>query len=249
VFQQFSGQDSSRASGRLIAALGVALFCYGLLGVGVAKVLSSYALEKVADKELEVTFHKALPPPPPPPNTPPPPPPPPPPPTPRPKLPPPKFLPPKPLLAPTDVPEADPQEADPSQERGQPEGGGDGNYDPASLPGGPVAVVEAPPPPPPPPVAVVLPPGATPAKRLNPEVTPDYPRGPREAGIEGEVIVKLIVHTDGHAELVKIVRSDSNFDEAVRVFIPKLRYSPAVYEGRALAVFVNMRIPFKLRAD
>jgi TonB family protein len=61
------------------------------------------------------------------------------------------------------------------------------------------------------------------------------------------VIIKVIIHADGHVELVDIIKSDPNFDEAVKAIIGQLRYRPAVYSGQPLAVFRNIRFPFKLK--
>ena len=61
------------------------------------------------------------------------------------------------------------------------------------------AATEGPPPP------VILPAGASLPEPVDPNAKPAYPDMARTAGFEGEVIVKVIVHADGHVELVKVI--------------------------------------------
>ena len=93
---------------------------------------------------------------------------------------------------------------------------------------------------------VVLPPGATPAEPVDANAKPEYPRAAIEARFTGEVVVKVIVHVDGHVEVVKVVKSDPNFDATVLAFLKTYRMRPAVYNGKPIAVFRNLRFPFKL---
>ncbi len=97
-------------------------------------------------------------------------------------------------------------------------------------------------------VPVLLPAGATKPLALNVvQVTSAaYPRAARAAEIEGEVIVKIVVKADGTVELVKFVKSDPNFDDAVREILKNLKYKPAMYNGRAIAVYQNLRLPFEI---
>jgi protein TonB len=182
-------------------------------------------------------------------------PPPPPPPAPAaPRPPTPRVTPPKPFEAPKSVPSEPLKEADPSQETGAPSSG---PGDPAGLPGGkeggkpggdPTSTSDGPGAPSTAPAGpVVLPAGAKAPQRLDPDDKPEYPAGARSARIEGEVIVKVVVKVDGSVELVKFVKSAPPFDDAVRAFLPKMRYRPAIYDGRPIAVYQNIRFPFTLR--
>lgn len=74
----------------------------------------------------------------------------------------------------------------------------------------------------------------------------DYPTAAREAKIEGEVIVKVIIQVDGTVTFVKFHKSDPNFDEAVRTLLQRQRYHPAVLDGKPIAVYQNLRFPFSL---
>ena len=53
--------------------------------------------------------------------------------------------------------------------------------------------------------------------------------------------------TDGRVELVKFIKSDPHFDSAVLAYLKKLRYKPAIYNGQAIAVYKNIKIPFTLK--
>jgi hypothetical protein len=46
---------------------------------------------------------------------------------------------------------------------------------------------------------------------------------------------------------VKFIKRDPNFDGAVTDFLKTLRCRAAVYNGSAIAVFKNLRFPFRRR--
>ena len=257
MFDHFSGETLQGTRSRLIASLASAGAVYTVLGFGAAAFLAHYATPPVEEeKQVEVKFVASAPPPPPPPpsavvETAPPPPPPP---KSRPPRPNETLPPPKPIEAPTEIPDQAPQEADPSQETGPPpaaEGSGEG--DPfgqrggkaegtsGGRPGGigsaPAIASEAP---------VILPAGATPPEPLDLSAKPEYPRAAIEARFTGEVVVKVIVRTDGGLDVVKIIKSDPNFDTAVLTFLKTYRMKPAMYNGKPVAVYRLLKFPFKL---
>lgn len=94
----------------------------------------------------------------------------------------------------------------------------------------------------------VLPAGASPPRALGglAVTTADYPRAALASRMEGTVIVKVIVHIDGHVELVKFLQSDPNFNDAVLGILKRLRYAPVMFEGRRIAVYQNLKFPFTL---
>lgn len=94
---------------------------------------------------------------------------------------------------------------------------------------------------------VVLPPGATPPELIGALVTEaDYPRGARDARIEGVVKVKVAIQVDGTVTLVKFVQHDENFDAAVLAILKRVRYKPAVYNGQTIAVYKILVFPFEM---
>ncbi|TNF26749.1 MAG: energy transducer TonB, partial [Deltaproteobacteria bacterium] len=101
--------------------------------------------------------------------------------------------------------------------------------------------VEPPAPPPP----VILPAGATRPEVIGSLVTEaDYPRAALAARLEGTVIVKVAVQVDGSVKLVKFLKRDPNFDDAVLSILKRLRFKPAIYNGKPIAVYQNLKFPF-----
>jgi TonB family protein len=94
---------------------------------------------------------------------------------------------------------------------------------------------------------VVLPPGATEPDCTSGVGQPVYPPMALAAGFEGEVSVKVVVKVDGSVEVVKFIKRDPNFDGAVTDFLKTLRCRAAVYNGSNIAVFKNLRFPFRRR--
>lgn len=90
---------------------------------------------------------------------------------------------------------------------------------------------------------------------------PAYPSQLREAGVEGEVVVKLHVHRDGTVKGAKILRSnntatgadeqaaaDKAFKSAVIAAIKVWKYSPSKLDGEPISVWIIVNFPFKLTA-
>ncbi len=90
---------------------------------------------------------------------------------------------------------------------------------------------------------------------------PAYPQELRDAGVEGEVVVKLHVHRDGTVKGAKILRStntatgedektaaDKAFKGAVIAAIKAWKYSPSKLDGEPISVWIIVNFPFKLTA-
>lgn len=90
---------------------------------------------------------------------------------------------------------------------------------------------------------------------------PDYPKELRDAGVEGEVVVKLHVHRDGTVKGAKILRSTSSatgeeekaaadkaFKTAVIAAIKAWKYTPSKLDGQPISVWIIVNFPFKLTA-
>jgi len=79
--------------------------------------------------------------------------------------------------------------------------------------------------------------------------TPRYPDLLRRAGVEGRVIVGLVVDTLGRAEpgSLRIVRSDNaGFDRSALAALRDARFRPARVYGRAVRVVVEVPVMFRL---
>ena len=245
MFEGYTAAPRVGRRRRLIASMAGATGVYAGLGVALAAALASQSATLPAEKEVDVTFYKAPPPPPPPvavlppPSAPPPP------------APAPAHTPQPRLRAPVAMPTEAPAEADPtgpaelpSLDPGPPpegEPGGQLGGTPGGTPGGTgtgPAVPQGP---------VVLPAGASEPERLNSSSEPEFPRLALASGLEGEVIAKVVVFADGHVELVRLLKSDANFDDAVRAFLPTMRFRPAMYNGQPISVYRTIRFPFRRR--
>jgi len=78
-----------------------------------------------------------------------------------------------------------------------------------------------------------------------------YPNSARRKGIEGRVIVRFIVTETGEIDGVKIVKGiDKKCDEeAVRVVSNMPNWQPGTQNGKAVKVYFNLPINFKLEDD
>lgn len=88
---------------------------------------------------------------------------------------------------------------------------------------------------------------------------PDYPGELRDAGVEGEVVLKLHVHRDGTVKGAKILRStntatgdeekasaDKLFKSAVIGAVKGWKYTPSKLDGEPISVWIIVNFPFKL---
>jgi len=79
---------------------------------------------------------------------------------------------------------------------------------------------------------------------------PDYPDLLRQAGIEGNVLIEVIIDTTGHAEpaSLRIVNSTNKaFEIAARDAVLKSLYRPGRVRGQAVRVLVQVPINFSIR--
>lgn len=75
-----------------------------------------------------------------------------------------------------------------------------------------------------------------------------YPEEARKAGLEGKVVLKMVVSTEGVAEQVEVLESTHPlFTESSLAALKALRFTPGRKDGRAVPVYVV--IPFKFALD
>jgi TonB family protein len=80
---------------------------------------------------------------------------------------------------------------------------------------------------------------------------PVYPRSLREMGVEGLVVIQVVVDTLGRPEpgSVRVVRHDApGFETSAVASIRGARFRPARVWGRAVRVLVQVPVEFRLRA-
>jgi len=84
---------------------------------------------------------------------------------------------------------------------------------------------------------------------ISGSASPRYPEALRMAGVEGKVAAQFVVDVEGRVETgtVRLVRSDNAlFDEAVRVALARMRFTPAEIAGRKVRQLVEMPFVFAL---
>lgn len=88
-----------------------------------------------------------------------------------------------------------------------------------------------------------------PAALLDVTGFPEYPRELRDAGIEGRVLVQYVVGRDGQVDAgtMRVIASDhEQFTAAVREALPRLRFTPAEVDGRAVEQVVQQPFVFAM---
>ncbi len=74
-----------------------------------------------------------------------------------------------------------------------------------------------------------------------------YPQIARDAGIQGQVVVRVLVNKTGNYDRHRVVKSvHPILDEAVEQHLSKLKFTPAIQGGRPIKFWVNIPFNFKL---
>lgn len=94
---------------------------------------------------------------------------------------------------------------------------------------------------------ITLPEEADPPEAFAENVMPAYPETTREKGLEGEVVLRIGVGSTGTVTSMKVLKGDEPFVAAALSAVNTWKYKPARLEGRAIAVFKIVKIPFRLR--
>lgn len=245
MFDTFDSAADGQSTGRYAVSATASIVVLALI-TAAAVATATRVSQVLKEKRAEVMFR------PPPVAVKPPPPPPPPPPKPKPK---PKAEPPAPptvaapaaLVAPKEVPQEKPPETDAANAvAAAPMAvGGTGKLVAGAVVTGvdSEAVPEAPPRRGP----INLPEEADPPEPLESNVSPEYPAEARAQGLEGMVIIKIVVEEDGSTRIVKVMRGDEPFVTAAVEAVKTWRFKPALVDGQPTAVFRILKIPFRIR--
>jgi protein TonB len=240
AFQTAPGGVDSRR--RLAASTTAAVGVYAVL-VALAFVVGRSVVAPDVERVVEVAFEKVkpkpIPPPPPPPKV-----------IPRrPKvIPPPLAVAPPPAPRPLEAPKEIPKEAPPEAVPGTgpaPAAIDDGSSNGVAggVRGGTGAVQVAPVGPAAP---VNLPEEAIPPVPSADNATPTYPEVARTAGKEGMVILKIVITAEGRVTNIRVLKGESPFVEKAIAAVQTHTYKPALLDGRPIAVYRILKIPFRL---
>lgn len=85
--------------------------------------------------------------------------------------------------------------------------------------------------------------------RPSERASPAYPPRARQAGVEGEVVMNLLITPEGRVADARVLeaRPAGVFEEAARTAVLGWRFSPALYQGRPVKTWARQRVVFALR--
>ena len=140
------------------------------------------------------------------------------------------------------IPDQRPDEPEPIREP-EPE------IQPDPIPPEPDSFIGSPVPPPPTGPLVVGGDVTAPVLLEETKIRPEYPELPRAAQIEGNVILRAIIHVDGSVgeiEILRCNRPNMGFEDAAIQAVQQWRYEPATQRGRAVEVYFTVVVDFTL---
>ena len=84
--------------------------------------------------------------------------------------------------------------------------------------------------------------------RLLSEVKPDYTEDARRRGLEGEVVMEIVVRRDGRVGDVRVLKGlGAGLDQQAMQAVRRWQFAAATRKGRPLDVIVEVAVEFKLR--
>lgn len=78
-------------------------------------------------------------------------------------------------------------------------------------------------------------------------VNPKYPEMAKKAGIQGIVVVQVLIDTKGNVEDVRIFKSHPMFDEAAIAAAKQFKFTPAKQRDRLVKVWMSIPFHFRLK--
>jgi TonB family protein len=93
---------------------------------------------------------------------------------------------------------------------------------------------------------VNLPEEATPPVESPANRRPEYPESARAAGIEGLVILKIVVTETGRVGNIQVMKGEPPFVDAAIATVKTYTFQPAMLAGRPISVFRIIKVPFRL---
>ena len=92
-----------------------------------------------------------------------------------------------------------------------------------------------------------LPEDADPPEEVEGNVRPEFPESARANGVEGLVVLKIVVEKDGSVGKISVMKGEEPFLAAALAAVKTWKYTPAQLDGEAIAVFRVVKIPFRLK--
>lgn len=82
--------------------------------------------------------------------------------------------------------------------------------------------------------------------KLLKNVEPSYPDEAKKAGVQGTVIFKAVIGTDGNVKTLDLVQGHPLLVKAAEDAVKKWVYQPFVVDGIAKEVVTDIAVPFRL---
>jgi protein TonB len=79
------------------------------------------------------------------------------------------------------------------------------------------------------------------------DVKPVYPEAAKAAGVQGIVIIEIIIGTDGAVNEAKVLRSVPELDRAAVDAVMQWKYTPTLLNGEAVKVIMTVTVTFSLQ--
>ena len=89
--------------------------------------------------------------------------------------------------------------------------------------------------------------GSVEAPRKIRHVDPRYPASARAAGVQGRVILEVIVNEQGDVASVRVLRSIPDLDDAAVEAVSAWRYTPTSLNGVVMPVIMTVTVDFALQ--
>jgi protein TonB len=77
-------------------------------------------------------------------------------------------------------------------------------------------------------------------------VLPKYPELARKSGLEGQLLLNVLVGTDGNVKKIEIVKGDPLLNDAAIEAVQQYKFRPALANNRPVAVWIALPIRFQL---
>jgi TonB family protein len=89
-------------------------------------------------------------------------------------------------------------------------------------------------------------PETTARAHLRRKVEPEYPADARARGVEGEVLIDLVIGADGHVLQATVVSGHPLLNDAALAATKQWTFDPYVLNGRAVEIATRIRVTFSL---
>jgi TonB family protein len=84
-------------------------------------------------------------------------------------------------------------------------------------------------------------------RRLQHAVRPAYPEAARQAGLQGDVTLRLEIGADGAVKDVRAIAGDPELARAAIEAVSQWQYAPALLDGRPVSVVTTVTLAFRLQ--